>query len=376
MEAIIIIFLIYFVLYIIYIGRLFVGYGQVKQFTPSFKQPDTRFSILIPFRNEADNLPRLLESIKNIDYPNSHFEIILINDFSDDHSESIVYKWRVENGEIHTTMIDNVRISGSPKKDALTRAVPIVVNEWIVTTDADCVLPEKWLRTLNDYILATNALLIAGPVVYDSEKTFLQRFQQADLLSLQAATVGSFGLNKAFMCNGANLAYKKSLFNELNGFRGNNASASGDDVFILQKAVAQYPEKVHYLLSKEALVLTRPAKNMRELFLQRVRWASKAATYNHDFGEMLALVVFLGNFTFVFFTALAIAGIVKWEITATLFIVKFIADYSLLLRANRFFRNGRFIFPVVSSLIYPFFSTTVALYSMVWKYEWKGRKFR
>jgi hypothetical protein len=71
----------------------------------------------------------------------------------------------------------------------------------------------------------------------------LDHFQQLDLTSLQGATIGSFGLNKAFMCNGANFAYTKSLFEKLNGFDGNNKIASGDDVFLLQKAVEKFPEK-------------------------------------------------------------------------------------------------------------------------------------
>jgi hypothetical protein len=74
--------------------------------------------------------------------------------------------------------------------------------------------------------------MIAG-VTYDC-KTASHHFQQLDLVSLQGATIGSFGIGKGFMCNGANLAYKKSLFQELNGFR-NDTIASGDDVFLLQK---------------------------------------------------------------------------------------------------------------------------------------------
>jgi hypothetical protein len=60
-----------------------------------------------------------------------------------------------------------------------------------------------------------------------------------------------------FMCNGANFAYTKSLFEDLSGFDGNNTIASGDDVFY-KKAIAKYPEKVHYLKSKNTIVTTQP----------------------------------------------------------------------------------------------------------------------
>jgi hypothetical protein len=62
----------------------------------------------------------------------------------------------------------------------------------------------------------------------------LHHFQQLDIASLQGATIGSFGINKGFMCNGANFVYQ-ILFQELNGFHGNDTIASGDDVFLLQK---------------------------------------------------------------------------------------------------------------------------------------------
>jgi hypothetical protein len=65
------------------------------------------------------------------------------------------------------------------------------------------------------------------------------------------------------MCNGANFAYTKSLFEDLSGFDGNN-TMSGDDV--LQKAIAKYPEKVHYLKSKNTIVTTQPLNDWKSLF--------------------------------------------------------------------------------------------------------------
>lgn len=376
MEAGLILLLIYLLLYVVYIGRLIGGFAKVKAAKYSGASPKTTFSIVVPFRDEEKNLPQLLESIQKLDYPKTLFEIILVDDFSVDDSQRVIYKWRMQNGEFHTTLIENVSVSGSPKKDAIARAVPIVVNDWIITTDADCVVPENWLQTLNDHILNHDASMIAGPVIYDCKPGFLHHFQQMDLLSLQGATIGSFGLGKAFMCNGANFAYTKKLFLELNGFKGNDATASGDDVFLLQKAVAKYPEKIHYLKSKDAIVVTKPADSWKGLFYQRVRWASKAASYESDFGEMLAWVVFLGNLSLVVLAGLAMGRLFAWEHLLLLFLIKFTVDFILMIQANRLLRNGRFFFPLVGSVLYPFFSVAVALYSVYGKYEWKGRKFR
>ncbi len=376
MEAVILLLPVYVLLYAIYLCRLVYGFAKVP--APRFwdSQPRTTFSIVIPFRDEAENLPALLESIKKLNYPKTLFEVILIDDFSSDESEKLIYRWRMENGEFHMTLIESVRMSGSPKKDAIVRAVPIVVNDWIVTTDADCILPENWLLILNDYILTHDTAMIAGPVVYETKNRFGHHFQQLDLMALQGATIGSFGIGKAFMCNGANFAYEKKFFAELGGFAGNEQTASGDDVFLLQKAVAKFPEKVHYLKSREALVVTKPVNGLLKLFYQRVRWASKTVSYENDFGEMLAWVVFFGNFSLVAGFGLWCLGFLGWKSLLGLFLLKFIPDFVVLLQANRFLRGGKFFFPVVSGVLYPFFSVAVALYSVVGKYEWKGRNLR
>jgi cellulose synthase/poly-beta-1,6-N-acetylglucosamine synthase-like glycosyltransferase len=376
MESLTVLLPIYVLIYVAFITRLIFGFSKIKTVKYAGAFPKTTFSIVIPFRNEAENLPSLLESIKNLNYPKTLFEVIFIDDFSEDTSEKLIYKWRMDNGEFHVTLIESVRISGSPKKDAIARAVPIVVNDWIVTTDADCVLPESWLATLNDHILDHDVRMIAGPVVYKGKNNFSHHFQQMDLLSLQGATMGSFGIGKPFMCNGANFAYDKKLFAELKGFEGNDNNASGDDVFLLQKAVAKYPEKVHYLKSTQAIVVTKPVDGWPGLFYQRVRWASKTASYENDFGETLAWVVFLGNLALVAGFALSVAKLFAWKYLLALFILKFVVDTILLIQANGFLRHREFFFPVFSALLYPFFSVAVALYSVVGKYEWKGRKFR
>lgn len=376
MESVALLAGIYFILYLIFIGRLVYGFTQIKTTENHAILPKTTFSIVVPFRNEAENLPQLLESIKNLDYPAELFEIILIDDFSEDKSQSLVYQWRMENGKFHTTLIENVRISNSPKKDAINRAVPIVVNEWVITTDADCTVPKNWLLTLNDYIQSHDVSMIAGAVVYQTKASFVQHFQQMDLMSLQGATIGSFGLNKAFMCNGANFAYKKQFFLDLGGFGGIDKMASGDDVFLLQKAVANQRKKVHYLKSREAIVTTKPLNSWRVVFFQRVRWASKAVSYENDFGQLLSLVVFLGNLSLLALGGLAVIRWISWEIFVGIFAIKFIADAILLLQTNGFLRKGQFFFPLFSSVFYPFFSVAVALYSLYGKYEWKGRKLR
>ena len=362
-------------IYVVFILQLILGFNKVKSFERTNEEPITTFSIIVPFRNEEKNLPKLLKSISKLNYPKELFEIIMVDDFSKDNSERVYIKWRMENGLIETTLLENLRLSNSPKKDAISRAVPIIKHEWIITTDADCIVNKNWLLTLDNYIQKNNTKMIVGAVVYQTKNNWFHHFQQLDLLSLQGTTIGSFGNRNPFMCNGANFAYTKKLFHELGGFGGINDTASGDDVMLLQKALKTNFEKVHYLKNTEIIVKTRPENDLLKLFMQRVRWASKTTSYKNTYAKVLAVVVLLMNLSLVGSVGFVLCGCLKYRVLLTVFCFKYLVDYCLLFQSNQYVRKGKFIMPLASSLIYPLFSSLVGIYSLFGNFTWKGRKF-
>jgi glycosyltransferase involved in cell wall biosynthesis len=362
-----IVLILIFVLYFLTILALIYGYTKIKIFKPHAIIPENKFSVIVPFRNEANNLPQLLDSFSKLNYAKDRFEVVLIDDASSDGFELSDYEFKV-------VILDNKRTSNSPKKDAIVTAMDYVAYDWVITTDADCIVHEKWLVTLDAFIQQKRPEMVAGPVVYSGSNSFLGHFQQLDLASLQGATIGSFGLGKGFMCNGANLAYTKSLFMSLNGFEGNDGIASGDDVFLLQKAIAKYPEKVAYLKSESVIVTTQPVKDWKSLFYQRVRWASKTTHYQSCFGKILGIIIFIGNLCWVL--GFGFWGLGYWPLEYQLLMVllKFIVDGVLIVMTNRFLKKPT-QYLILGSLLYPVFSVAVALYSIFEKYEWKGRRF-
>jgi glycosyltransferase involved in cell wall biosynthesis len=354
-------------IYCLAILALLYGFTKVDSFEYIGLKPKTKFSIIVPFRNEVENLPKLLESFSKLNYPTELFEVILV----DDDSEEV---FSIQHSVFSVRVIKNIRVSNSPKKDAISTAIKTVKNDWIITTDADCVANKNWLATFDNYIQLHDVSMIAGAVTYDCENSFLHHFQQLDLESLQGATIGSFGLEKGFMCNGANFAYTKSFFQDLNGFDGNDEIASGDDVFLLQKAISRFPDKVHYLKSEHNIVTTKSVNTWKSLFHQRVRWASKTASYKSNFGKGLGLIVFGGNVGLLFVVYCLLFAKGSSHMMLFLLLAKLTVDYMLILKTNQFLKN-KTQFYLISSLLYPFFSVSVAFYSMFGKYEWKGRKF-
>ncbi len=364
------------VIYSVTLGQLISGFRKIKTFHLQNTTPKTHFSVVVPFRNEAENLPRLLQSIEELNYPLELFEIILVDDASSDGSERIVYQWRMNHGLYHVTLLENIRRSGSPKKDAIARAIPIALGSWILTTDADCSLPKEWLSTLDAYIQKQEPEMIAAPVMYEKARGFLGHFQQLDLASLQAVTIGSFGFGLPFMANAANLGYTKKLYYDLGGFEGSLHQPGGDDVFLLQKAAQKFPEKVHYLKAKQAIVKTQTEKSWRKLLSQRIRWAAKASSYTRLFGRDLALMTFAANLALVLAAVLGCAGWMSYEMTAAVWGLKIVADYLMTAPAHRFLTGKTMWIWLPASVLYPVFCTVVALASLIGTYRWKGRDYK
>ncbi|MFN7044935.1 MAG: glycosyltransferase family 2 protein [Flavobacterium sp.] len=357
-----------FLIYILFIGQLIYGFNRMKRFSRKEFTPKTSFSIVVPFRNEKENLPNLLHSISLLNYPKELVEIILV----DDDSEEV---FSVQDLVFSLKVIKNDRKSNSPKKDAIETAIQIAKNDWIITTDADCLVQKNWLTNFDQYIQENEVAMVASGVCYVPKNGFLSAFQNLDFLSLQGATIGSFGIEKPFMCNGANFAYSKHFFKELNGFQGNETIASGDDVFLLQKAVSVAPKKVGFLLAKESIVATKPVETWTELFQQRVRWASKSTGYSSSYGKILALVVFGGNLVWILSFLLWLTSVLDQNIFMLFVALKFLIDFILIYKTASFFES-KLQYVLASSLMYPFFSVSVAVYSLFGKYSWKGRSFR
>ncbi|TRX16002.1 glycosyltransferase, partial [Flavobacterium franklandianum] len=144
-------------IYAVFIGLLIYGLIKVNTIDYIGLQPKTKFSIIVPFRNEAENLPILLDSLSKLNYPMELFEVILV----DDESEEV---FSVPCSLFRVRIIKNIRISNSPKKDAIVNAMQIVNADWIITTDADCVVDKNWLLTLDNYIQLHDVAMISGAV--------------------------------------------------------------------------------------------------------------------------------------------------------------------------------------------------------------------
>ncbi|MEC7782287.1 MAG: glycosyltransferase [Bacteroidota bacterium] len=362
----------FIILYTILIAALCVGFFRWKPFLPEHGSTEnpTCFSVIIPFRNEAKHLQALLESLNKLTYNKEHFEVLLVNDASTDASLAVIEAFQ-NTSKLLIRVLDNERFSASPKKDALTKGISQAKFEWIITTDADCTVAPGWLAMYHQAISQKSELrFIAGPVLFSNAKnSLLGSFQQLDFLSLQGATIGSFGLGQAFMCNGANLAFAKTQFQHLNGYQNTDHIASGDDVFLMQKFIKNDAKQVGYLKTSKALVMTAPQPHLAALIAQRKRWAAKASAYTSAFAVLTAIVVFTGNLAVLLLPFYASAG---W-----FSLLKVGIDVVLITQTAREFNQKKPLWHLIWVVfVYPFFTVCVALASQTGSFVWKGRTFK
>jgi biofilm PGA synthesis N-glycosyltransferase PgaC len=364
----IVLFLVYSIL-IVYYWR---SWNSIPAWSAADNTSKTMISVIIPARNEEEKIGRLLQALKTQSYPKEFFEVIVVDDHSTDKTPDIVTK--SGNATLITLRSDAIN---SYKKKAIEAGITAATGELIVTTDADCVPHEKWLQTIASFRKKNNSVLVVAPVCFDNTSSVLSVFQTLDFLTLQGITGASVYKNIHAMCNGANLAYERTAFYDVNGFTGIDTIASGDDMLLMHKIWKQYPSRVHYLKSREAIVTTQPMPTWKTFFNQRIRWASKAGKYDDKRIFLALLLVYLFNLCF---PALFIAGFWNWKFfiwCTGLWIIKTMIEFPFVHNVACFFGKKYLMkYFFFFQPLHIFYTLLSGLFGQFGKYEWKGRMVR
>lgn len=301
------------IFFIVVYSGLIIFYRQswlsVPEFFISGKEINhTKISVIIPARNEEQNIGICLSSILQQNYPAHLFEVIVVDDHSTDTTAGIVKTFAGNNVKLILLKdFTDGTVLNSYKKKAIDIAIQQSSGTLIVTTDADCIVPPTWLQIIASFYEKNHPAFIAAPVAYYNENSFLKTFQSLDFMTLQGITGASVYKKFHSMCNGANLAYERKAFDEVNGFKGIDTIASGDDMLLMHKIYQLYPDRIQFLKSKEAIVQTLAMETLADFFNQRIRWASKSDKFDD---KRIFFVLVLVYFFNVWLLAVGITGII------------------------------------------------------------------
>jgi cellulose synthase/poly-beta-1,6-N-acetylglucosamine synthase-like glycosyltransferase len=340
-------------------------------------QPQHRFSVIIPARNEAAIISSCLLSVLQQNYPSELFEVIVINDHSTDDTESIIRGLQTDHPNlVLINLADHLNGElNSYKKKAIEIGIAQSKGDWIVTTDADCFAQPNWLRSIDGMIQQQQPVFVAAPVMFTNDGHLLSVFQVLDFISLQGITAASVSAGYHTMCNGANIAYKKEAFYHVGGFKNIDQLASGDDMLLMHKIKQAYPNGIAYLFSQQAIISTEPMHNWKSFLNQRIRWASKADKYRDRSIFWVLLLVYLTNLGLLLLLLVGPfveKGFQQWLL---LVLIKTLAEMSFMVPVGRFYQQEGTLgwFPMMQ----PFHILYTVIAGWLGKfgsYQWKGRK--
>lgn len=359
--------------YFIYIGFLLLFFIILIFFKKSSTKKSLSLDdlcVIIPFRNEESNLQSLFHSL--ICQKKLPKNIIFVNDHSTDKSAELVKGFITKNGigkllelpKNYASKKKAIRYAVSDERQTLAE----IESQYYLTIDADVSFDAHFFSSL---INNPADDMVIRPVIMKSN-SFLGRLFSTEHLFFNAL---NFILSPIYIlsASGANLVFKKTVFNRVDSYEKHKYISSGDDYFLLRDF---QKDKATISISKlkEDAVYTNGPKNTTEYFNQRIRWLSKSKKSKNVIELFIGinlLFYFLGGFVIVLYLLVS----QDYLLFIYLFIARFIIDVIVFLNYSYLLKEyKKVIFLPFFQLIYPLLFLMVIFGSMFYSPLWKGRR--
>lgn len=321
--------------------------------------PIEEISVVIPFRNEAENLPDLIASLNQLHrFPR---EIIWVNDHSEDDFQACFRELSIP---FKSTMI-HLSAEDAGKKTAIRAGISDAQGKYILTWDADIVVSKDYFERLSMTPL-TDFLVL--PVSMPG-KNLSQIFFELDYQYLNALNVAVSGHTKPIVASGANLLFNKAIFEEIDSFEEHADVSSGDDIFLLQD-FKRGKKEIELALHPGLQVKTKVPQTWEAFFQQRLRWIGKSKKVGDKLASYLGVIglIYHVSFWLMFFT------MASWNQLLILTVVKITLDALILLPYLFIIKRPWIgIFIPFFSLVYPIYMLMILVMTLFYEPEWKGR---
>ncbi len=361
--------LIIYTFLVLYLNK---GWRAVNYYFAKKTTPKTYVSIIIAARNEAEKIHLTIDDILAQNYPKSLFELILVDDHSTDNTALIIESYASKG--VKLIRLNESEKLNSYKKKAISEAINIANGALIITTDADCRMGTSWLSTIVNFYEHHDFKMISSPVAYFEEKSFFEQLQTLEFLYLIGLGAASIGNKMPSTCNGANLCYRKDTFLELDGFKGIDDLASGDDELLLHKVASKYPGQIGFLKNFNAIVYTHAKPNLSAFIQQRRRWASKSVKYKDLRIVALGISIWVFNISLVLNAVFSIFFPQVFFILMLQMMIKFLVELIYLYPIVKFAKRKALLFYLpILTIVHIFYFIYIGIAGNSGKYNWKGR---
>lgn len=321
-------------------------------------------TVIIPAKNEENNIQACLEALSKQNYATEKAEIIVVNDHSTDRTINRAQQTQLPNLKIvSVTTQDHL----CPKKNAIHQGIKASSGEIILTTDADCRPEPHWISdTVKCFTPPIGMVMGYAPLRASSAQ--LNPLLELQSLVVAALSAGSTGIGFPLTCTGRNLAYRRKAYDDVNGFDGFGHIIGGDDIYLMQK-MAQTPYKIAFNLSPLANVPSQVHTDNQ--FNRQLRYQSKSLHYGPRV-LLLALAVYIFHLILMLSPVWFCYLPTTWNSVGYCFLAKITADALFLgLAAQRFHCLKKMVwFPVLEVILFPYIVIVCALGALV-PTKWK-----
>ncbi|MHB9030243.1 MAG: glycosyltransferase [Candidatus Latescibacterota bacterium] len=230
-------------------------------------------SVVAAARNEEKTIVSCLAALRKQDYPPERYEVIVIDDRSNDGTPVLLEKFRQTWPSLRIITISAAEKGISPKKAALARGIALAQGEIILQTDADCIVPETWISGMASRF-EPEAGFVAGIAPYRSAPGMLNSFIRHEYLWNAALSAASIALGGGTHASGRNMGFRKDVFEMLGGYGNSREIISGDDTLLLQRIVRSGQARAVTMPDPGTHVYTDAPENFGDFVRQRTRHMS------------------------------------------------------------------------------------------------------
>ena len=374
--------LIFFVVTAIYL--IIVLTLIIALFLPDKEQTSEKpfVSVVVAARNEENHIGDLLEDLSQQTYPSDSFEVIIVNDGSEDRTSEIIDSFVQKDKRFIHLQAKPDPVSGlTAKKNALNQGIQKSKADIILSTDADCRVKATWIETMVSYFTGNVGMVVGfSQFGKPGEKySIFEQLQAIDFLALMGAAQGAINLGIPLAASGQNLAYRKQAFLEVGGFEKIKDRISGDDVLLLGLIHKLTNWKIRFAHSENAFNWTHPEKKLHDFLNQRKRWASNGSIQlqlNKLFFVFISIMLLINATFLIGIPVYALLGLSLFTPLICL-LAKVGIEFLMTLSAAIRFRRLDLIkyFPLWALLQLPYVAVTGFL-GTFGHFKWKDRTHR
>lgn len=224
-------------------------------------------SVLVAARNEEENIPRCLQSLAMLEYPEGKLEVLVGNDRSEDRTAEIVAEFAGHDSRFKLIQVTEQLGEAKGKANVLAHLAREAKGQIYFVTDADIAVKPQWLKTLiGGFAPSTGS--ISGTTMVEAQSFFgnMQRLEWLYFMGIMRVLTEVEPVTAV----GNNMAVKRPAYEKTGGYESIPFSVTED--YKLYQELKKLGYRHQHLHTAGCVNYTLPMPNLKTQFAQRRRW--------------------------------------------------------------------------------------------------------